>query len=34
VLAIIRKRIFLNIRPGGQGELAELDAKVVEVAVG
>ena len=24
VLAIIRKRIFLNIRPGGQGELAEL----------
>jgi hypothetical protein len=34
VLAIIRKRTFLNIRPGGQGELAELEAKVVEVAVG
>ncbi len=34
VLAIIRKRSFLNIRPGGQGEPGELEAKVVEVAVG
>jgi hypothetical protein len=34
LLAIIRKRIFLNIRPGWQGELAELEAEVVEVAVG
>jgi hypothetical protein len=34
VLAIFRKRIFLNIRPGGQGELAKFEAKVFEVAVG
>ena len=34
LLAIIRKRIFLNMRPGEQGKLAELEAEVVEVAVG
>ena len=34
VLAIIRKRIFLNMRPGGQGEPLKFEAKVVEVAVG
>ena len=34
MLAIIRKRIFLNMRPGGQGEPLKFEAKVVEVAVG
>ena len=34
LLAIIRKRIFLNMRPGGQGEPLKFEAKVVEVAVG
>lgn len=33
LLAIMRKRIFLNIRPGGQGEPLKFEAKVVEVAI-